>query len=157
MSGNALDIIRDHHQQIAGLFELILGSEDLNEKLTLFQQLKDEMELHTQMEERVFFPALAEFDEVADDLEREFDCHDEMVDFIEEIEQMEADSIGGNTFDSAIDQFDDAFDELRLTFQRHMEEEERSLLPAADDLLSDQKLRELGVELEQMRRPDIAA
>jgi iron-sulfur cluster repair protein YtfE (RIC family) len=157
MTGTALEVLKDHHQQILGLFELVLQSKDLNEKLIIFQQLRDEMELHTQMEERVFFPALSHDEDIAEALDREFDSHDEMADFIEEIEQMEAESMGGSTFDSALDEFDDAFDELKTAFERHVEDEEKNLFPAADDILSDRDLRELGYELEQMRRPAQAA
>lgn len=154
---NVLQVLRDHHQQISGLFELVRNSPDLSEKLTLFQELKDELEVHALVEEKIFYPAVATFDEVAELLDRVFDTHDEISDWIEDIDQMEVEAIEGEQFDTTIDEFDDAIDELRVLYARHVDQNEKELYPEVTELLDEDDLIALANQVNEVRGLGLAA
>lgn len=162
METNALQILKDHHQQISGLFEMIRNSRDLNEKLTLFQELKDELDLHSVMEEKVLYPVLSTYDEVSDMLDRAYDVHDEISDLVEEIDQMEVGAVEGDideggTYDTTIDEFDDAIDELQGLFIQHCDQNENELYPEVNELLDDDDLVAIGNSMNELRSLGLAA
>lgn len=157
MPTNALQVLKQSHQQISGLFELVQNSPDLSEKLTLFQQIKEELDLYSLVEQKIFYPALSQFDEVSDLIDQSYDEHDEIADLVEEIDQMEVEAIEGDHFDTTMDEFDDAITELRDMYGRHIEREERELYPEIAQLLSDDDLLAIGNEMNEIRSLGMAA
>ena len=98
------------------------------------------LELHAQLEEEIFYPAL--FAQVGEtpELNRSIEEHDQIGALIERLRQMpsrEAD-------------FDSAFCELIRTTLHHIADEETILLPLAELRLRDQ-LRELGMKMNLRR------
>jgi hemerythrin superfamily protein len=162
---DALQVLKESHQQLSGLFELFRNSPDLNEKLTLFQELKDELGLYGILEQKVLYPQICDFDDLTDILDTSFDEHDEMNDLADEIDQMEVEAVEGDedeggAYDSTPDasaEFDDAVDELRSVFLRHVEREERELFPQISELLSEDDLVSLGNQMNELRSLGMAA
>jgi len=162
---NAISLLKDDHHRISGLFELFADSDQLEEKLTLFQQIKDELEQHSFLEEKIFYPALSKFYELTDLIDTSYEELDEMEDLAEDIEQMEPDTEdlatsedGGNFIEepsaeqSAVtNRYDEAVEELRLMFQRHMDQVEREIFPDARDLLDPDELENLATEMNEVR------
>ena len=157
MATNALQVLKETHQRISGLFDLVQGSPDLNEKLTLFQEIKEELDLYAMLEQKIFYPALSRFDEVSEMIDRCYDEHDEVSDLVEEIDQMEVDAVEGDNFDTAIDEFDDAIAELRDMYSRHIDREERELYPQIAQLLSEDDLTAIANEMNEIRSLGMAA
>ena len=54
---NAFELLRADHEKVAQLFER-LESATGKAKLGVFDQIKTELELHTHIEEKIFYPAL---------------------------------------------------------------------------------------------------
>jgi len=154
---NAISLLKDDHQRISGLFDLFARSERLNEKLTLFQQIKEELELHSFVEEKVFYPALSKFYELSDIIDTCYDEHDEMSDLVDEIDQMEPESdelaVGDPDRypEKYPEKYSDAVEELYLIFQRHVKEEESEVFRGARDLLNPEQLEDLASEMNQLR------
>lgn len=144
---NAFSLLREDHERISGLFDLFMNASSLNEKLILFQQIKEDMELHSIIEEKVFYPALSRFYELTDLIDRSYEDHDEIEDLIEEVDQMEPDN----------GDFNDAVNELRGIFSRHVEEEERRVFIEARKLLSEDELSDMASEMNQLRSLRLAA
>lgn len=98
------------------------------------------LEVHAQLEEEIFYPALRNVmstDAVLDKSEPE---HDEMRRYIQQLRETDAN-------DAA---FDTAFHDLIRTVMHHVADEETQLLPAAERLLADQ-LRALGMQMTKRR------
>lgn len=103
------------------------------------------LEIHAQLEEEIFYPALREVDGGNEVLKKAQPEHDEMRRLIEKLRGMQAG-------DAACD---DTFAELMRTVIHHVADEETVLLPAAERLLKD-RLCELGAQMTK-RRIQLAA
>jgi hemerythrin superfamily protein len=103
------------------------------------------LEIHAQLEEEIFYPALREVDAGNEVLGKAKPEHDEMRRLIGELRGMEP-TAGG---------YDDTFARLMREVMHHVADEESVLLPAAERLLKD-RLGELGAQMTK-RRLELAA
>ena len=104
------------------------------------------IEIHAQLEEEIFYPALRSVltgDEVLDKSEPE---HQRMRQLIGELRER----LGADDDASAGTAFDDEFMDLMRLVIHHVADEETQLLPAAERLLAD-RLSDLGVEMTKRR------
>ena len=136
---------------------MVRDSKDLKEKLTLFQQIKEELDLYSMIEQKFFYPALSSFDEVSDMIDQSYDEHDSISDLVEEIDLMEVEAIEGDNFDTSIDEFDDMVEELRAMMLNHIEREERELFPEIAQLLDEDDLVAIGNQMTEVRGLGMAA
>jgi hemerythrin superfamily protein len=100
------------------------------------------LEIHAQLEEEIFYPAVAKVDGTGQ-LENSVAEHDEMRVLMERLRQM-------TPRDGA---YDETFYELVRTVLHHVADEETTLLPLAENRLKDE-LRELGWRM-TMRRVEL--
>ena len=98
------------------------------------------LEIHAQLEEEIFYPALREQSDGADLLDKSVTEHDEMRALIQRLRQM-------TPRDGA---YDETFYELVRTVLHHVADEETTLLPLAETTLKDE-LRELGWRMTRRR------
>ena len=56
---NALDLLSQDHKKVKGLFEQAEKADEKQQK-KIFDQIKQELETHTRIEETVFYPAMQE-------------------------------------------------------------------------------------------------
>jgi general stress protein YciG/hemerythrin superfamily protein len=139
-SENAIALLKSDHQLVNSLFEdyETAGGED---KAAIAQKILKELEIHTAIEEEIFYPAFKEKagqegeEEVAEALEE----HQSVKTSIKELRTMDVDD---ETFEST-------FMDMMHDVQHHVSEEEGEMLPLAEETLSD-SLEELGTEM--MRR-----
>jgi hypothetical protein len=94
------------------------------------------LELHAQLEEEIFYPALFAKGSPAEDLDRGFEEHDQMRSLIQRLRQMSPQD----------PHYDGVFCELIRAALHHIADEETTLLPLAEVRLKD-RLRELGWEM----------
>ena len=59
------ELLKADHRKVEQLFTELESAEG-KEKLTVFKQIKTELELHTHIEEKIFYPALEEPEETHD-------------------------------------------------------------------------------------------
>ena len=157
----ALEMLKDDHARIKGLFDLLRQSDDADERRTLFQSVKDELEAHTQLEEKIAYPRFAEFDELADFIDEFYDEHQEMKDILDEIDEVEAEAEGLDAEESSgeepvaleredlnvkelYEEMDSALEELIELVNVHIDEEENQLFPKIREIMSEDELMQLG-------------
>jgi hemerythrin superfamily protein len=157
----ALEILKDDHARIKGLFDLLRQSDDADERRTLFQSVKDELEAHTQLEEKIAYPRFAEFDDLADFIDEYYDEHQEMKDILDEIDEVEAEAEGLDSVESSseepvaleredlnlkdlYEEMDSALEELIELVNVHVDEEENQLFPKIREFMSEEELMQLG-------------
>ncbi|NML43554.1 hemerythrin domain-containing protein [Ramlibacter sp. G-1-2-2] len=152
LSPSVTNLIRlDHTHVLSAFHQYEIGSSD-RLKRGLADSVCLAIELHTQLEEEVFYPALRV---VADTemLRKSTPEHDEMRGLIARLRAM--------TVSDPV--YDDTFFELMRHVMHHVADEETLLLPAAERLIPEQ-LAELGarfnkrrLELAAPRTPELAA
>lgn len=128
---NIFTILESDHQKIKTMFSKFHGLEDEKKegKQKLADEIFSELEIHTQIEEEFFYPAILK--SLADDekgkrlLEAAYTDHRLVKERIEELRALEAED----------EVFLVKFSVLRENVENHMEEEEGELFPEAKKLL----------------------
>jgi hypothetical protein len=152
LSPSITNMIRlDHTHVLSAFHQYELGS-PMRLKKGLVDNICLAIEIHAQLEEEIFYPALRV---VADNeiLRKSTPEHDEMRGLVSRLRNM---PVGDPAFD-------DTFFELMRHVMHHVADEETQLLPAAERLIPDQ-LHELGarmtrrrLELTAPRTPELAS
>lgn len=140
---DALNLLKADHQRLRDLFVTLRETEKQDERKELLDQIKDELELHSHLEETGFYPAFNEYEEMSDLVAESLEDHQEMRDIIDEIEDAEK--------DEDEDEVMDLWDELIDTVERHMETEEVDFFNEARQVLTEQEWAELGERLSQLK------
>jgi hemerythrin-like domain-containing protein len=139
-------MIRMDHTHAMTLFHRFKADTSPNRKRALVRNACLAIEIHAQLEEEIFYPALRSVltgDEVLDKSEPE---HQRMRQLIGELRER----LGANDDANAGTAFDDRFMDLMRLVIHHVADEETQLLPAAERLLAD-RLSDLGVEMTNRR------
>lgn len=138
-------LIRMDHSHVLALFHRFKAHSSPNKKRALVRSACLAIEVHAQLEEEIFYPALRTVisgDEVLEKSERE---HNEMRLSIRELRELT--ELDGAPTDET---FDDKFRALIRIVMHHVADEETHLLPVAERLLAEQ-LSELGVAMTKRR------
>ena len=134
---DAFQLLKTDHRKVEELFKQ-LESASGKAKLGVFDQIKTELELHTHIEEKIFYPAL----------EKPEETHDLTLEAYEEhktVKTLLAKLSGARTAD---DEWQAQAKVLRENVEHHVDEEENELFDKADDALSDEEIEALGQRME---------
>ncbi len=137
---NALDILKKDHDKVKELFsEYDTLSGDGPKRSEVARTALRELELHSRVEEDVFYPAMrARTGRDGKDLvKNSLNEHHEMDDLIRELKNI----------DPSDPDFDDKFQELMENAEEHFEEEEMEMFPKAQIL--GKELDRLGTEIQE--------
>jgi hypothetical protein len=134
---DAFELLKADHEKVAELFDR-LETASGEAKIGVFNQIKSELELHTHIEEKIFYPVL----------ERPKETHDLTLEAYEEhkgVKTLLAELSGSQ---SADDEWQAKAKVLRENVEHHVEEEEGELFDKAADALTDEEIEELGRRME---------
>ena len=134
---DAFTLLKADHQKVAELFERLEAASG-KQKLSIFEQIKAELDLHAQIEEKIFYPAL----------EKPAETHDLTLEAYEEhavVKKLLRELSGARTAD---DDWQAKAKVLQENVEHHVDEEENELFDKASDALSEEEIEELGERLE---------
>jgi hemerythrin superfamily protein len=145
MNPKATTMIRMDHSHVLALFHRFKADSSVGKKRALVANACLALDVHAQLEEEIFYPALREVLAGDATLEKSEPEHNEMRRLIAELRELAA-------ADGPIDgtAFDDRFMDLMRIVIHHVADEETRLLPAAERLLGD-RLDQLGREMIKRR------
>jgi hemerythrin superfamily protein len=142
----ALDLLRADHRHLQSLFERLRGSGDFGERRDLFEEIRDSLELHADLEERVFYPVFRRNPEWVEVIEEALEDHRLMNEMILELGAV-----------SDTEDFNDLLDELVESIEDHVFEEEQELFPSLLPLIPESDWATLAGEMESYREGERAA
>jgi hypothetical protein len=131
------ELLKADHKKVAKLFDR-LESASGKRKLDVFKQIKSELELHTHIEEKIFYPALEKPEETHDLTLEAYEEHKVVKTLLSELARAK----------SADDEWQAKAKVLRENVEHHVDEEEKELFKKADDALSDEEIEALGNRME---------
>jgi Hemerythrin HHE cation binding domain len=134
---DAFSLLKADHQKVADLFDE-LESASGKQKLAVFGQIKTELELHTHIEEKIFYPALEEPKETHDLTLEAYEEHDVVKKLLKELSRAR----------SANEEWEAQAKVLRENVEHHVEEEEGELFKKASKALGAEEIESLGEEME---------
>lgn len=137
-------LLKQDHQKAKRLFEQLSDTSDraVKSRERLFAQLKQELELHTEVEEQHFYAALREQEETKDLIEEALEEHNEVKEMLEELDGPDKDD------DSWVEQLS----ELQESVEHHVEEEETQLFPRAQKVLKKEQADEIAAAIEKEKQ-----
>lgn len=137
-------ILKMDHRKVKDLFEAYskLGAGDHAEKERMFREINEELTIHAEVEERLFYPAVrgVDTDEARDLVSEAVEEHHIVKSMLEEMSEME---IGSAHFEARMKV-------LRENVLHHAEEEEKEMFPQARRLPAD-VLETLVIEMEALK------
>jgi hemerythrin superfamily protein len=122
----ALDLLRADHRQLAQLFEQVRQSAEYGERRELFEEIRDRLEAHSDLEEEIFYPRFSKIAELNDLMGESIEDHRLMREIIVELSA---------TYDR--EDFNELLDELVDTVEDHVSEEEGEVFPRLLEMLGE--------------------
>jgi iron-sulfur cluster repair protein YtfE (RIC family) len=141
---NAIELLKEDHEKVDALFQKVKATQEDSEKQQLFQQIKQELEVHTQIEETIFYPYLMENgDEELQDITKEgIEEHHQVKVFLREIENLSDES----------EKLDPKLQVMMEDVEHHVQEEEGEMFKMCEEQFDEATLEELGSQLEAEKR-----
>lgn len=148
---DAFQLLKEDHRKVEQLFSQLERASG-KAKLDVFKQIKTELELHTHVEEKVFYPALEEPEQTHDLTLEAYEEHAVVKKLLKELSRAK----------TANDEWEAQAKVLQENVEHHVEEEENELFKKADKALSQEELEELSERMiaeksRKARRPAVKA
>lgn len=138
ISPTATDMIRADHTHVLAAFHQYEAHASARTKKAVVNTVCLSLEIHAQIEEEIFYPAMRAVGHTA--IDQRIPEHEQMRQLIGRLRGMEPADPG----------YDRTFMELMRDVMHHVAEEETGMLPEAERLLDDQ-LRDLGAQMTRRR------
>jgi iron-sulfur cluster repair protein YtfE (RIC family) len=140
---NAIELLKEDHDRVDKLFQKVKATED-GEHGKLFDKIKEELEIHTHIEETIFYPVLIkEGDEELKSITLEgIEEHRQAKMFLRELASLKEDS----------EKFEPKLKVLMEDIEHHVQEEEGEMFPMIKEQFDSARLDELGTEMETEKK-----
>lgn len=138
---NAIELLKEDHNKVSRLFQKVKGSEESEHK-ELFEKIKEELEVHTHIEETIFYPKIKEEPELEDIVLEGIEEHHQAKVFLRELSALTDDS----------QKFEPKLKVLMEGVEHHVQEEEGEMFPKIEELFDQSVLEELGREMEKEKQ-----
>lgn len=136
---DALELLKKDHRRVKELFEQCQGTEDKKDLKRLFRDIKSELELHTRLEETIFYPAMEEHEELQDMVLESLEEHKQVKTILKDLSKLASTS----------ERFKPKLKVLMDDVVHHAEEEEEGkMFPKIREVIDDSELDELGGQIE---------
>lgn len=136
---DAVDFLTKEHEEAKALFEQIEASADPDQKQQLLNEVVAALKAHTKIEEEVLYPALREQVKGGNKMfEEAMQEHQEAKEAIKELEDLSPTE----------KDWQDQFEILMHGVLHHAKEEEAEMFPKLRETFSQERLDELGQQLE---------
>jgi len=134
-SQDATELLKADHDRVDALFQKVKANEDGNNQET-FQKIRQELEIHTHVEEQIFYPNLLENgDEELQKIVREgLEEHGQVKTLLVEMGSMSGDD----------EEFKAKLQVMMENVEHHVQEEEGEMFPLVREQLDEQMLTRLG-------------
>jgi len=146
---NAFTLLKEDHKKVAGILEKIDATTERGVKTReeLFIQLKNELDIHAEIEETIFYPALEQHEETRDITLEGIEEHRIVKELLAELDAMSKDD----------EIWTAKMTVLKENVEHHVEEEEGEMFPRARKALTKEEIEALGTRLEAAKKKQKAA
>jgi iron-sulfur cluster repair protein YtfE (RIC family) len=141
---DAFELLKKDHEKVSGIFEKLEPTTERGVKTReeLFTQLKQELDIHSQIEEQILYPVLKEAEETHDITLEAYEEHNVVKTLLAELEALPKDD---ETWEAKLTV-------LKENVEHHVEEEEGEMFKKARKVLSSEQIEALGARLEAAKK-----
>ena len=135
--------LEEDHQHARQLLDQLLAAGSKRSRERLFGQLKQELDVHAMFEEEVFYPAIAEAEDAAqEEMDQAVEQHDEVTSLLENLNEMDLSS----------DEAAPLLDQLATALDQHIQEEETELFDLAREIIDDERAAEMAEQYDAAKK-----
>ncbi len=145
---DVLEILKSDHDKVKRLFSQFEEADTDKHRLAIFRTIRNELELHTFVEETVFYPAFRRYDEFKAWLDEAVSEHEEVKNILAEMVTVAGRDAGA---------FLEKFESLRDAVEHHVGEEENQFFPHVRRLLKRPEREALGRHVEAAKQEKLEA
>lgn len=143
---DALKVLKQDHQKVKTLFGEVesLGDRANAQRKKLFQQIDEELTVHSQIEEKIFYPEFrrhAQDSEEKEEVLEAYEEHNIVKNLIHELEDL----------DPKDETYKPKLEVLKELVEHHVKEEEGTMFKMAREMFEKDELDELGERLMQAK------
>jgi len=138
---DALQLLRQDHQAVKDLFDQVDDAEDGKQRKRIFDQIDTQLNIHSHIEETVFYPEMRKIEELKEMVEEALQEHQEVKTLLEEIEGLDPEG----------EEFSASLEELIENVEHHVAEEEDEMFPKVREQCDQAALDRLGDQLESAK------
>lgn len=141
---DAIELLTEDHEKVAEIFEKLEPTTEkaVKKREELFNKLYTELDIHAQIEEQIFYPALKKAAETREIALEGFEEHKIIKRILQEMESLSKDN----------EQWKAKLTVLQETVEHHVEEEEGEMFKSAREVLSEEQLEDLGARMEAQKK-----
>jgi iron-sulfur cluster repair protein YtfE (RIC family) len=141
---DAFELLKKDHEKVSGIFEKLEPTTERGVKTReeLFAQLKQELEIHSKIEEQILYPVLKQAEETHDITLEAYEEHNVVKTLLAELEALPKDD---ETWEAKLTV-------LKENVEHHVEEEEGEMFKKARKVLSSEQIEDLGTRLEAAKK-----
>jgi hemerythrin-like domain-containing protein len=141
---NAFQLLKEDHKKVSGIFQQLEPTTEraLKTREELFTKLKQELDIHAQIEETIFYPAIKDAHETREITLEGFEEHHVVKMLLKELEAMPVDT----------EQWAAKLKVLQENVEHHVEEEEEEMFQKARQVLSEEEINTLGARMEEEKK-----
>jgi iron-sulfur cluster repair protein YtfE (RIC family) len=146
---NPFALLKSDHEKVAGILETIDKTTEraIKTREELFTRLKEELDLHAQIEEEILYPALEEAEQTRELALEAYEEHRLVKQLLAELETAPKDD----------EQWTAKFTVLKENIEHHVEEEEGEMFKKARRALKEDEIEALGDRLQEAKQTRRAA
>ena len=142
---DAIELLKTDHRKVEKLFDGLMKSKG---DVSLFRELDMELTVHSEIEEKIFYPAAKDVAPTRDLVLESIEEHKQIKMVLSDLEQA----------DKSTDEWRAGLKVLMEDVQHHVKEEEDELFPKVKSkVLSKEQLEDLGRRMEAMKQERLAA
>lgn len=140
---NAFQLLKEDHQKVSGIFQQLEPTTERAEKTRteLFAKLKEELDIHAQIEEKIFYPSIKQAAETREIVLEGFEEHHVIKTLLGELAAMPVDT----------EEWAAKLKVLQENVEHHVEEEEGEMFQKARQVLSEDEIDELGTRMGELK------
>jgi hemerythrin superfamily protein len=142
---SATTILIDDHENVRELLRQALQTQDVSRQMELLAQIRRELEIHSRVEEHVFYPALerlgGDWPDRLDEYRRD---HHEVRAMLRELVSPDIENDEDDDVDSRIEEITEAID-------AHTSDEEERAFPVAEERLGVEEMKSIKARMVELR------
>lgn len=138
------DLLKHDHEKVSQLLAQACQTTERAEKTRekLFEEIKNELKVHEQIEEKIFYPVLKEFKETKDIILESFEEHHFVNVALAEIVKTDVND----------ERWKAKMTVLKEMVAHHIKEEETVLFPKAKELVSEDELKSIADRMIELKK-----
>jgi hemerythrin superfamily protein len=142
---NALELLQQDHKTVKELLRTAKETDDPKKQRQLFRDIRTELETHARLEETIFYPAMAEHEELKEMVLESIEEHKQVKTLLRDMGRLTSSKTSNEKFKAKLKVLND-------NVEHHAEEEEEGkMFPQVRKLVDRAELEQLGEELENAK------